>query len=67
VLQSCDVPQFCPEQDCKEAQLIGQGLKFDLAPDCSVPGAWYTHPDAIIGEYADKVGNSDAHKPGCQI
>ncbi len=65
-LQSCDVPQFRPGQDCRESQLTGQGLKFEITPDCAFDRGYYTHPDALIGECIEQVGDEELHEDdGC--
>jgi len=61
-LQTCDVPQFRPGQDCAEPQITGQGLKLEIVPDCAFPGAFYDHPQAVIGECIENIGDADLHQ-----
>ncbi len=63
-LQTCDVPQFRPGQDCQKPEITGQGLTFEIGPDCAFPKTFNPHPQAIIGECVDKIGDSDIHTPG---
>jgi len=66
-LQSCDVPQFHPGQDCNRPEITGQGWRFEVIPDCSFPHSGYSYfdrPQAVIGECIDKVGDIDVHEVG---
>ena len=61
--QSCDIPEFRPNQDCHKPKLLGKSLVFESSPECISNQQWY-HPDMIIGECVDKIGDSSVHKPG---
>ncbi len=63
-LQTCDIPQFRPGQDCFKPQVTGQGLEFEMTADCSFPVGFFNHPNAIIGECIDNIGDIDVHTPG---
>jgi len=63
-VQSCDVPQFRPEQDCRTPKLIAKTLIFESSPECVWKGRTWYHPDMIIGECIDAIGDSEVHKPG---
>ena len=68
VLQTCDIPQFCPGNDCHVPHITGQGLKFEFTPDCSFAsqfgaGRYFPHSQVVMGECIDKVGDSDLHPP----
>eukprot|EP00551_Chaetoceros_affinis_P016444 CAMPEP_0203688298 /NCGR_PEP_ID=MMETSP0091-20130426/1054_1 /ASSEMBLY_ACC=CAM_ASM_001089 /TAXON_ID=426623 /ORGANISM="Chaetoceros affinis, Strain CCMP159" /LENGTH=298 /DNA_ID=CAMNT_0050557785 /DNA_START=14 /DNA_END=910 /DNA_ORIENTATION=- len=63
-LQSCDVPQFRPGQDCFQPQITGQGISFETSPDCQSMKKPFGHPNAMIGECIDRIGDSVVHTPG---
>ena len=45
-LQTCDVPEFRPERNCKAPKVVGRTLILEATPDCVVTAAervWY-HP-----------------------
>ena len=62
--QSCDVPNFRPGQDCRRPKLVSKALIFESSPECATAKKISFHPDMIIGECIDGIGNSDVHKPG---
>ena len=62
-LQICDVPQLRPNQDCKQPKIIAKTLIMESSPECITNfkvRSWY-HPDAILGECIERVGNSSRH------
>jgi hypothetical protein len=61
--QSCDIPEFRPNQDCHKPKLLGKTLVFEASPECITDQQWY-HPDMILGECIDTVGDYTVHKPG---
>jgi hypothetical protein len=61
--QSCDIPEFRPNQDCHTPKLLGRTLVFESSPECISEKHWF-HPDMILGECIDGVGDSSVHKPG---
>lgn len=68
-LQSCDIPQFRPGQDCFRPQVTGQGLFFESTPECQYAKkpAYFHRPNAIIGECVDRIGDKSVHTPGLRI
>eukprot|EP00985_Skeletonema_marinoi_P010879 scaffold5112_cov132-Skeletonema_marinoi.AAC.3 len=73
-LQICDVPQFRPGQSCRSPKVYASTLIFESSPECAwktksalrnAAGrgrAWF-HPDAILGECADQIGDTKLHPP----
>ena len=62
--QSCDVPLFRAKQDCKSPKILGQTMVFEASPSCFDDQRVWFHPDIILGECIEKIGDSDIHKPG---
>mmetsp|Transcript_28863 Transcript_28863/g.69557 ORF Transcript_28863/g.69557 Transcript_28863/m.69557 type:complete len:524 (+) Transcript_28863:103-1674(+) len=62
-LQICDVPQFRPGQDCKSPKLLGSTLVFESSPKCVWKGRRWYHPDVILGECVDQIGDTKVHPP----
>lgn len=61
---TCDVPQFRKGQDCREPKILGTSLIFESSAECITKARWWHHPDMIIGECVDMIGNSTLHLPG---
>ncbi len=62
-MQVCDVPEFRPGQDCKMAQVKASTLVFESSPECLTKGRRWFHPDAVLGECVDNVGDRSLHPP----
>eukprot|EP00986_Skeletonema_menzelii_P005034 scaffold1778_cov135-Skeletonema_menzelii.AAC.3 len=62
-LQICDVPQFRPGQSCREPKVFGSTLIFESSPECAWKGRRWFHPDAILGECVDQIGDTKLHPP----
>lgn len=62
-LQICDVPQFRPGQDCKRPKLLASTLVFEGSPMCILKDSRWYHPDLVIGECVDKIGDEKKHPP----
>jgi len=62
-MQTCDVPQFRRGQSCKTPKRIASTVIFESSPDCIAEGRRWYHPDMIIGECIDGIGDIDLHKP----
>ncbi|KAL7435214.1 hypothetical protein ACHAXH_002903 [Discostella pseudostelligera] len=60
-MQICDVPAFQPNQDCSTRQLAS-ALVFECSPNCIKNKRWI-HPNAILGECVENVGDSSVHPP----
>ena len=63
-LQICDVPEFRPNQDCRNPKVIGSTMVFESSPNCVTMDRRWHHPDAILGECVMHVGNASLHPPG---
>lgn len=62
-LQICDVPQFRPGQNCKSPKVIASSMIFESSPECVWKGRRWYHPDAILGECVDQIGDAKLHPP----
>jgi len=58
--QTCDIEEFRPGQNCKDPKLIGDTMVFESSPSCIKRRNWY-HPDMIIGECIELIGNNTRH------
>lgn len=56
-VQVCDVPQFRPNQDCHLPRLTAETLIFESSPECMQRGRRWIHPDMIIGQCIDGIGD----------
>jgi hypothetical protein len=63
-MQICDVPEFRPNQDCLNPKVIASTMVFESSPDCVTKDRRWHHPDAILGECVDQVGDPLLHPPG---
>jgi hypothetical protein len=66
-LQICDVPEFRPGQDCKAPKIMATGLIFEGSPECVIANAKLWHPDVLIGECVDGIGNATKHPPPLRV
>ena len=62
-MQICDVPEFRPGQDCNMAQVKASTLVFESSPECLTKDRRWFHPDAVLGECVDNVGDPSLHPP----
>jgi len=64
-LQICDIPEFRVghKQDCHEPKIIASTLTYESSVLCAFNKKRWFHPDAIIGECIDGIGNSTKHQP----
>lgn len=62
-MQVCDIPEFRPGQDCLEAQVKATTLVYESSPECLTKDRRWFHPDAILGECVNNVGDPSAHPP----
>jgi hypothetical protein len=65
-MQVCDFPEFRKGQDCKMAQVKASTLVFESSPECLTRGRRWFHPDAVIGECVDNVGDGSYHPPAAR-
>jgi hypothetical protein len=63
VLQICEVPQLQPGQDCVQPKISLSAIVFEGSPMCLQQGRRWYHPDLILGECVDQIGNVTLHKP----
>jgi cytoskeletal protein RodZ len=66
-LQICDVPEFRPGQDCKAPKIMATGLIFESSPECVINNAKLWHPDVLIGECVDGIGDANNHPPPLRV
>jgi len=62
-LQICDVPQFRPGQNCKSPKVLASTKIFESSPECVWKDRRGFHPDAILGECVDQIGDAKLHPP----
>ena len=62
-MQICDVPHFRPNQDCIHSKLMASTGVFESSPYCPTKDRRWWHPDAMLGECVEHVGNSSLHPP----
>ncbi|KAL3780360.1 hypothetical protein ACHAW5_007118 [Stephanodiscus triporus] len=62
-MQICDIPEFRKGQSCIEAQVKASTLVYESSPNCLTRDRRWFHPDAILGECVDNVGNATLHPP----
>mmetsp|Transcript_36068 Transcript_36068/g.107867 ORF Transcript_36068/g.107867 Transcript_36068/m.107867 type:complete len:555 (-) Transcript_36068:92-1756(-) len=64
--QICDgIPQFHPDtnQDCKMPKVVVAGLVFESSAECVVDDFYLWHPEMILGECVDLIGDRNLHRP----
>ena len=70
--QTCDVMKFRRNQNCKGPKIAGYAATFESSPNCIYNKTWHnnkpwtrswTHPDMIIGECVDDIGDAELHSP----
>eukprot|EP00978_Attheya_sp_CCMP212_P016424 scaffold43007_cov54-Attheya_sp.AAC.7 len=61
---TCDIPMFRLGQDCRAPKVITKTMVFESSPECVVDKKVWHHPDMVIGECVDTIGDSNIHKPG---
>jgi hypothetical protein len=62
-LQVCDVPELRRGQNCLEPQIKSSTLVYESSPECLTRDRRWFHPDAILGECVNYVGNETVHPP----
>ena len=53
--QTCDIPHFRPNQNCKTPKVIAKTISFEMSAECIKAGSGH-HPDMIIGECIEGIG-----------
>jgi len=66
-LQICNVPEFRPDQTCKEPKILPKAIGFEASPECINRRKGFWHPDAIIGECIEGIGDSTKHIPAVRV
>jgi hypothetical protein len=62
-LQICDIPELRRGQNCLEPQIKSSTLVYESSPNCLTKDRRWFHPDAILGECVNYVGNDTIHPP----
>jgi hypothetical protein len=59
----CKIPQFQvgPKQTCKEPKLVASTMVFESSPECITVGRSWYHPDMIIGDCIEHIGDPNIH------
>ncbi|KAL7559714.1 hypothetical protein ACA910_017616 [Epithemia clementina (nom. ined.)] len=60
-LQICDIPEFKPHQDCLVPKILSTALIYEASPECIISNTKLWHPDAILGECLEGIGDSLLH------
>ena len=60
-LQICDIPQFKLGQDCRSPKIRASTGVFESTPECYTKNRRWYHPDAVLGECVDQIGNLTMH------
>ena len=66
-LQMCDVPELRPHQTCEKPKIVATTLIYEGSPECIVSNEKLWHPDAILGECLEGIGDSNPHKPAERV
>ena len=66
-LQICDVPEFRSGQTCKKPKILAYGIGFEASPECINGKRQFWHPDVIIGECIEGIGDSTKHIPAVRV
>ena len=62
-LQVCDVREFRKGQKCNDGKILASTLVFESSPECIAKDRRWYHPDAILGECVDQIGDVSLHPP----
>ena len=60
---TCDVPEFRPGQNCHKPKVIARTLVLESTPECITDRRHWFHPDMIIGECIETIGNATDREP----
>jgi hypothetical protein len=60
---TCDVPHFRPGQDCQKPKVVASTLVMESSPECITFGRRWFHPDMIIGQCIETIGNATDREP----
>jgi len=61
----CEIPELItgPAQSCKKPKIIASTLNFESSPECIPQKRIGYHPDMMIGECIEFIGDPNLHKP----
>ena len=61
----CEIPELItgPAQSCKKPKIVASTLVFESSPECIPQKRSWHHPDIVIGECIESIGDSNLHKP----
>lgn len=62
-VQICDIPALRPNQSCKDPKVVATTLIYEASPECIVSNDKIWHPDVILGECLEGIGDPFIHKP----
>ena len=57
VAKHCDIPSFRPKQNCQRPRIHARTLIFEGSPECVVAQRFWYHPDFMIGECIESIGD----------
>jgi hypothetical protein len=60
-VQMCDIPEFRPGQNCLAPKILATTLTFESSPECVLSNHKLWHPDLILGECLDVIGDKTLH------
>jgi hypothetical protein len=60
-VQICDVPQLRPNQSCQHPKILAWALVFEGSPNCLVEERRWFHPDLMLGECVEGIGDEKKH------
>lgn len=61
--QICEIPSFVKGQNCRYPKIVASAMTFEATPECVTSNRLWFHPDMVIGECVDTIGDSNIHKP----
>ena len=61
----CEIPELItgPAQSCKKPKILASTLNFESSPECIPQKRIGYHPDMMIGECIESIGDPSLHKP----
>lgn len=67
-LQICqDIKEFEPGQTCEKPKIVATTLIYEASPECIVSSAKLWHPDVILGECLEGIGDDSVHKLALRV
>mmetsp|Transcript_12911 Transcript_12911/g.27876 ORF Transcript_12911/g.27876 Transcript_12911/m.27876 type:complete len:867 (+) Transcript_12911:75-2675(+) len=62
-VQICEIEEFKPNQSCKNPKLLTSTIVIETSPMCVRNDSRWFHPDMVIGECIELIGDPAIHKP----